>query len=229
MAIKTLAVSDELYRYMTQVSLRETDVMKRLRDETYTMPSLDLQSAPEQSQLMAFFLKVLGAKRVIEIGVYTGYSTLVMASALPEDGKIVACDMNEEWTSVGRRYWEEAGVADKIDLHLGPALETLDELIADPSQHGAYDFAYIDADKGGYRGYAEACLQLVRDGGLVMLDNVLWSGLVADPGDDSDDTEALRDVNQWLYEQAPGRYDLSLVPIGDGLTLLRRFQAPGGG
>ena len=121
MAIKTLAVSDELYQYMTQVSLRETDVMKRLRDETYTMPSLDLQSAPEQSQLMAFFLKVLGAKRVIEIGVYTGYSTLVMATALPKDGKIVACDMSEQWTSVGRRFWKEAGVADKIfdSLYIG--------------------------------------------------------------------------------------------------------------
>jgi predicted O-methyltransferase YrrM len=220
MAIKTLAVSDELYRYMTQVSLRETDVMKRLRDETYTMPSLDLQSAPEQSQLMAFFLKVLGAKRVIEIGVYTGYSTLVMASALPEDGKIVACDMNEEWTSVGRRYWEEAGVADKIDLHLGPALETLDELIADPSQHGAYDFAYIDADKDNNPNYIERCYKLLRHGGVIAIDNIFAEDRIHKPELTGGSLATVRKMNQDLL--IDDRFDLTLIPIGDGMTFLRK-------
>ncbi len=220
MAIQTLPMSDELYQYMIDVSLRETDLMKQLRDETYEMSSRELQSAPEQSQLMAFFLKVLGAKKVIEIGVYTGYTTLALALALPEDGKVVACDVHDEWTSIGKRYWEQSGVADKVDLRLGSALDTLAELTADPAERGTYDFAYIDADKQNNINYIEHCLKLLRTGGVIAIDNIFASGGVIDDSVQGESIETVRTMNRNLLTD--DRVDLTLIPIGDGMTFLRK-------
>jgi len=221
MSSASIGLDQRLQDYLLAVSLREPEICARLRERTRAMPDGMMISSPEQVQLLELLCKMLDARRGLEVGTFTGYTSLRLALALPEL-RLTCCDVSEEFTAIARDHWREAGVGERIDLRLGPAQRTLDGLLADGGA-GGYDFAYIDADKGGYRGYAEACLQLVRDGGLVMLDNVLWSGLVADPGDDSDDTEALRDVNQWLYAQAPGRFDLSLIPIGDGLTLLRKI------
>ena len=220
MAIKTISVDDDLYKYMIDVSLRETDEMLRLRNETYALSSRDLASAPEQSQMMAFMLKVLNAKRVIEIGVYTGYSTLAMALALPEDGKVVACDRNDEWTSIGRRYWKEAGVDGTIDLRLGPTLDTLKALSEDSREHGLYDFAYIDADKENNPNYIELLLPLLRTGGVISIDNIFAEGRVIDPEVQGESITVVRQMNRDLLEDV--RFDLSLVPIGDGMTYLRK-------
>lgn len=220
MAIQTIAVDDELYKYMIEVSLRETDVMKRLRKETYSMPSRDLSSAPEQSQLMAFMLKVMGAQRVIEIGVYTGYTTLALALALPEDGQIVACDVSDEWTAIGRRYWQEAGVDHKIALRLGSALDTLNEMTADPSELGSYDFAYIDADKHNNLNYIEQCRKLLRSGGVIAIDNIFAEGRIIDHDHQGESITTVRRMNRQLLDD--DRFDLTLVPIGDGMTFLRK-------
>lgn len=220
MAIQTIAVDNDLYKYMIEVSLREPDVMKRLRDETYALASRDLASAPEQSQLMAFLLKLMGAKRAIEIGVYTGYSTLAMALALPEDGKLVACDVDDEWTSIGVRYWKEAGVDNRINLRLGSALETLTKMIADPGELGIYDFAYIDADKQNNLNYIEACTKLLRTGGLIAIDNIFAEGRIIDDSVQGESIETVREMNRRLLVDE--RFDLSLVPIGDGMTFLRK-------
>ena len=221
MSSASIGLDQRLQEYLLAVSLHEPDICARLRERTRAMPDGNMISSPEQVQLLELLGGLLGAKRGLEIGTFTGYTALRLTLGLPEL-RMTCCDLSEEYTAIARDYWREAGVDERIDLRLGPAQQSLDELLAGGAA-GSFDFAYIDADKGGYRNYAEVCLQLVRGGGLVMLDNVLWNGLVADPGDDSDDTEALRDVNQWLYQQAPGRYDLSLVPIGDGLTLLRKL------
>jgi predicted O-methyltransferase YrrM len=165
--------------------------------------------------------RLQGASNGIEIGTFTGYTSLRLTLGMPAL-QMTCCDVSEEFTNIAREHWQNAGVADRIDLRLAPAQQTLQGMIAD-GQQGQFDFAYIDADKSGYRGYVESCLQLVRSGGLITIDNVLWSGSVADPEDQSEDTVALRELNAWLYQQAPGRFDLSLVPIGDGLTLLRKF------
>ena len=220
MSFASIGLDQQLQDYLLAVSLREPDICARLRERTLAMPESMMISSPEQVQLLELLCRMLGAERGLEIGTFTGYTTLRLTLGLPRL-RMTCCDVSEEFTAIARDYWREAGVDERIDLRLGPARQSLDELL-DGGAAGSYDFAYIDADKGGYRGYAEACLQLVRAGGLVMLDNVLWDGLVADPADDGDDTRALRDVNRWLHEQAPGRYDLSLVPIGDGLTLLRK-------
>ena len=220
MSFASIGLDQQLQDYLLAVSLREPDICARLRERTLAMPESMMISSPEQVQLLELLCRMLGAERSLEIGTFTGYTTLRLTLGLPRL-RMTCCDVSEEFTAIARDYWREAGVDERIDLRLGPARQSLDELL-DGGAAGSYDFAYIDADKGGYRGYAEACLQLVRAGGLVMLDNVLWDGLVADPADDGDDTRALRDVNRWLHEQAPGRYDLSLVPIGDGLTLLRK-------
>jgi len=222
MSSASIGLDQRLQDYLLAVSLREPGICARLRERTRAMPEAMMISSPEQVQLLELLCRMLGATRGLEIGTFTGYTTLRLTLGLP-GLRMTCCDLSEDFTAIARDYWREADVIERIDLRLGPAQRSLDELLAGGAA-GSYDFAYIDADKGGYRGYAEACLQLVRGGGLVMLDNVLWSGLVADPGDDSDDTEALRDVNQWLYAQAPGRFDLSLIPIGDGLTLLRKFS-----
>ena len=180
MSSRRLVVTDDVHQYIIDHSLREPEVLARLRAETSRHPHALMQIGPEQGQLMALLAKSINAKRCIEIGVFTGYSALVVALALPDAGKIIACDVNEEWTSIGRRYWKEAGVDHKIDLRLQPALQTLDSLIV-AGESGTYDYAFIDADKPNYDAYYERVLQLLRPGGLMVIDNVLWSGRVADP------------------------------------------------
>lgn len=218
MSNRSLGLDDTLYDYLLAHSLREHPEQIALREATRSHPRAGMQISPEQGQFMALLVKLLGACHTLEIGVFTGYSALSVALALPEDGRILACDVSEEYTSVGRPYWKRAGVAHKIDLRLAPALQTLDvELAAGAS--GRYDFAFIDADKTGYANYYERCLQLLRQGGLIAIDNVLWSGAVAQPARD-DDTRALQALNQRLHHDE--RIDLSMLPVGDGLTLARK-------
>lgn len=219
MSRRTLAMTDELYDYVLVASLREPAPLRRLREETARLPRAQMQLAPEQGQLLAFIARTIGARRTLEIGVFTGYSALWVALALPPDGRIVACDVSEEWTAVARRYWAAAGVAEKIDLRIAPALETLDHLIAG-GEAGSFDFALIDADKETYPAYYERCLRLLRPGGVIAIDNVLRDGRVADPADRRADTTAMRAFNARLHEDA--RVDLTLLPIGDGLTLARK-------
>ncbi len=219
MSQSTLHLPDTLHDYLLDRSLREPPLLGRLREETGAMEQASMQIAPEQGQLLALLVELLGARRALEVGTFTGYSSLVVALALPEEGRLVACDVSEEWTAVARRYWEEAGVAHKIDLRLAPAVQTLDELLR-AGEEGSFDFAFIDADKRSYRAYYERALRLLRPGGLVAVDNTLWSGRVADPEVVDDDTVALRAFNAELHEDE--RVTLSLVPIGDGLTLARK-------
>ena len=219
MSSRTIVLNDALYEYLLSVSLREPDVLCRLREETAKMPQHNMQISPEQGQFMALLVELTGARKCLEVGTFTGYSTLSLALALPEDGQIVACDISEEFTSRAKPYWQEAGVAGKIDLRLGPALETLDALIAD-GESGAFDFAFIDADKVNYQGYFQRALDLIRRGGLILVDNVLWSGAVVDPARDDEDTEAIRAFNAALTNDP--RISLSMLPIGDGLTLARK-------
>ena len=216
MSKQTLGLEQNLYDYLLSVSLREPTILTQLRQETAQMPRSIMQISPEQGQFMALLVKLIGAKKTLEVGVFTGYSSLVVALALPADGKIVACDVSEEYTSVARRYWQDAGVADKIDLHIAPALETLDNLLT-TGEAGTFDFAFIDADKSNYDNYYEQCLELIRPGGLIAIDNVLWSGKVADTEIQDNQTNKIRDLNRKLHEDS--RITLSLVPIADGLTL----------
>jgi predicted O-methyltransferase YrrM len=201
--------------YVLAVGTRESAVQARLRAETQAMAKAGMQIGADQGQFLDFLVRLLGARRVLEIGTFTGYSALAMARALPADGHLHACDVDREWTDIGRRYWAEAGVADKITLHLGPALDTLAGFAPD-----SFDLAFIDADKPNYDGYYEACLALVRPGGVIALDNMLWSGGVADMTDMHPSTLALRALNAKI--QADERVDMTLLPIGDGLTLARR-------
>ena len=212
---KTLGLEGQVYDYFLSASLRDSAILSQLREETAKHPYGVMQIAPEQGQFMALLVQLLGAKKTLEVGVFTGYSALCVALALPKDGKVIACDISEEYTSVGRRYWIAAGVADKIDLRIAPALETLDRLLV--GEAGTFDFAFIDADKGNYEGYYERSLQLIRPGGLIAIDNVLWGGRVADPQVQDDSTQAIREFNQKLHDDE--RVSLSLVPIADGLTL----------
>jgi len=221
MTNKTLSMNDALYEYLLSVSLRETEVLRRLRAETATDTMARMQSAPEQGQFMALLVQLIGARRCLEVGVYTGYSALWVAQALPPDGRIVACDTSEEWTSIARRYWAEAGVAGRIDLRLAPALATLQGLI-DAGQAGSFDFAFIDADKENYANYYEAVLQLLRPGGLMAIDNTLWSGDVADPDKQDADTRAIRELNRQVH--ADERVAMSLLPVADGLTLALKCE-----
>lgn len=215
----SLGLGDELYDYLLKVSLREANVLRRLREETAAMPRSIMQISPDQGQFMALLVELMGATRCIEVGVFTGYSSLAVALALPSEGRITACDISEEYTAVARRYWAEAGVAHKIDLRLAPALETLDGLISDGAT-GTYDFAFIDAEKTEYADYYERLLTLLRPGGLILIDNVLWSGRVADAEIDSDDTVAIRAFNEKLM--ADERVSLSMLALADGLTLARK-------
>ena len=219
MSKRSISLTDSLYDYLLSVSLREPDLLLRLREETAADPAANMQISPEQGQFMGLLARLMGARRCLEIGVFTGYSSLAIALALPDDGRIVACDVSEKWTSVARRYWAAAGVAQKIDLRLATAMDTLDRLIA-AGEAGTFDFAFIDADKENYVGYYERALQLLRPGGLVVADNTLWSGRVADPENAEADTVALRHFNELLHGDS--RVDLSLVPIGDGLSLARK-------
>ncbi len=219
MSNRTITVDDRLYDYLCEVSLRETELMRRLREETSAMPNAGMQISPEQGQFLALLVRLIGAERIVEVGTFTGYSALCMASVLPPTGGLIACDVNAEWTAIASRYWAEAGIGDRIDLRLAPALDTLDDLIAG-GDAGRFDFGFIDADKENYQGYFERVLALLRAGGLVAIDNVLWGGSVANPTKQDKDTGAIRAFNNALHGDA--RVDLSLVPIGDGLTLARK-------
>ncbi|MEA5444904.1 class I SAM-dependent methyltransferase [Gammaproteobacteria bacterium AB-CW1] len=223
MSNRTTPLDPRLHEYLLGVSLREPAPMRALREETARLPEHNMQIAPEQGQFMQMLLRLMGARRCIEIGTFTGYSTLAMALALPEDGRVLACDLSREWTDVGRGHWRQAGVEERIDLRLGPALETLTGLLEDEEEGRAiWDFAFIDADKTAYGDYFECCLRLLRPGGLIAVDNTLWDGKVADPAVDDADTRAIRQFNESLL--ADDRVDISLVPIGDGLTLARKRQ-----
>jgi predicted O-methyltransferase YrrM len=207
---------EDVLNYLRSMSLREPPILRHLREQIAQGPDPRLAIPPEHAQFLALLLQLMGARHVIEVGVFMGYSSLAMALALPEDGRIIACDVSEEYTAVARRYWHEAGVDHMIHLRLAPALETLHELLAKGGQ-GRFDFVFIDADKTNYEGYYECALELLRPGGLIMADNTLWSGRVADPQDTSPDTRALRAFNEKLHGDT--RVALSLVPIGDGVTL----------
>ncbi|MBG1239736.1 class I SAM-dependent methyltransferase [Nostoc sp. NZL] len=213
---QSIGLDNQLYNYLLSVSLREPEILLKLRQETASHPRSGMQISPEQGQFMRLLVQLIGAKRTLEVGVFTGYSSLSVALALPDDGKIIAADVSEEFTAIARRYWQEAGVADKIDLRLAPALETLDQLLA-TGQAETFDFAFIDADKENYDGYYERSLQLVRPGGLIAIDNVLWSGQVAQEQNQDESTQAIRALNEKLHHDE--RVTLSLVPIADGLTL----------
>lgn len=219
MTRRTLLLTDELYDYLLSISLREPEVLRRLREETAAHAKAEMQISPEQGQFMAFLIRLIDARRTLELGVFTGYSALSTALALPPDGELVACEIDEEYAAVARGWWEEAGVDLKIDLRLGPALETLDGLLAG-GEDDAFDFAFVDADKNGYLDYYERCLRLVRPGGLILFDNTLWGGEVADPRATDEATESLRAFNAHLHRDE--RIDLSLLPLSDGLTLARR-------
>lgn len=218
MSSRTLAIDDHLYRYLVDHSAREHPAQAGLREATQSHPYAGMQIGPDQAQFMALLVKLMGARRTIEIGTFTGYSALAVALALPEDGRVLACDVSDEFTRVGRPFWSQAGVEHKIELVLAPALQTLDARLA-AGEAGAYDFAFIDADKVNYDGYYERCLQLVRIGGLIAFDNTLWGGAVAKPAN-SPDTAALQALNSKLHHDE--RIDLALLTVGDGLTLARR-------
>jgi predicted O-methyltransferase YrrM len=222
MSGSSLGLSDALQQYLIDVSLHEPEVCRRLRRQTLSLPEAKMRSSPEQVQLLLFMLKMLGATSGLEVGTFTGYTSLRLTLGIPELN-MICCDVNEEFTAIADGYWREAGVADRIDLRLSPALDTLDALV-EKGASATFDFAYVDADKTSYRAYVERCVTLVRPGGLIAIDNTLWSGAVADPADQSADTLALRRLNTWLYSRDDPPYDLSLVPIGDGLTLLRKKQ-----
>jgi len=215
---RTLDLDDTLIDYVQAQSLREHRAQVALRAATARHPAAGMQISPEQGQFMALLARLIGARRTIEIGVFTGYSALTIALALPDDGRVLACDVSDEYTRVGRPHWEAAGVAHKIDLRLAPALETLDAQLAEGLSDG-FDFAFIDADKTGYDAYYERCLRLVRRGGLIAIDNVLWGGEVA-RASRSEDTRALQALNAKLLHDE--RIDLSMLTIGDGLTLARK-------
>lgn len=218
MSRRTIDLDDTLYQYLLDHSLREHPEQTALREVTARHPHGGMQISPEQGQFMTLLVKLIGARRTIEIGTFTGYSALTVALALPSDGKILACDVSDEYTSVGKPYWQRAGVANRIELVIAPAVQTLDARIA-AGETGSYDFAFIDADKEGYDAYYERCLRLVRQGGLIAFDNTLWSGAVARPARD-DDTGALQALNDKLHRDE--RIDMAMLPIGDGLTLARR-------
>ena len=216
-------MTDRLYDYLLDASLRELPIQKTLRDVTEDMPGASMQISPDQGQFMALIARMIGARRAIEVGTFTGYSALAVALAMPPDGRLVCCDLNAETTSVARRFWTEAGVADKIDLRIAPALKTLDALLAEggPGKGaGQYDMMFIDADKTGYDAYYERGLQLLRAGGVMLIDNVLWGGSVADPKDRDASTEAIRALNVKIRDDK--RVDQTLLTIGDGLTVVRK-------
>ncbi len=220
MSNRSIGLDDRLYQYVLDVSLRESPVLAALRQAMRDHPRVNMQIAPEQGQFMAWLVALMGARRTIEVGVFTGYSALAVAEVLPADGRLVACDVSEEYTTIARDFWRRAGVDDRIDLQLRPAAETLDALL-EAGEEGRFDFAFIDADKPGYPGYYAQCLKLLRVGGVIAVDNVLWHGDVADPDRDDEDTRAIRAFNTMLRDDS--RVAISLVPIGDGLLLARKL------
>ena len=219
MTNRTLNLDDALYAYLLEVSLRETPLLKRLRDETALLANAQWQIAPEQGQFMALLVKLTGARRLLEVGTFTGYSALCMAAALPEDGRLICCDIPGDYNAMAERYWREAGLAGRIEQRLAPALKTLAALEGD-GLAGSFDLIFIDADKANYPAYFEHALRLLRQGGLILFDNTLWSGRVLEPSPDSADTRAIQALNLALRDDA--RIDLSLLPLGDGLSLCRK-------
>ena len=222
MSNRTIQLDDRTYEYLLAHSLREAPALARLRAETASHPKVNMQIAPEQGQFMQMLVRLTGARRAIEVGVFTGYSSLAVMLAMPKDARLLALDVSEEFTAIARRHWQAAGVADRIELVIAPARDTLDARIA-AGESGRYDFAFIDADKGGYLAYYERLMKLVRPGGLIAVDNTLWSGEVADPENRDSDTVALREFNDVLHKDT--RIDLTLLPVGDGLTLARIREA----
>lgn len=218
MSNRTLTLDDRTYQYLIAHSLREDPRLAALRAETASHPKVNMQIAPEQGQFMHMLVRLTGARRAIEVGVFTGYSSLAVMLAMPQDGRLLALDVSEEYTSVARRHWQAAGVAERVELVIAPAKDTLDARIA-MGESGRYDFAFIDADKTGYLAYYERLLKLVRPGGLIVVDNTLWGGEVANPENREADTRALREFNDALHRDA--RVDLALLPIADGITLAR--------
>lgn len=219
MTNRTLSLDDSLYQYLLDVSLRESPLLKRLREETAQLPVAHWQIAPEQGQFMALLVQISGARKILEIGTFTGYSALCMAQAMPADGRLVCCDLPGEYNAIAERYWYEAGVGERIELRLAPALETLNALER-AGEVESFDLIFIDADKANYPVYLEHALALVRSGGLILFDNVLWSGRVLEQSPDSQDTRAIQSLNRALKRDS--RVDLSLLPLGDGLTLCRK-------
>lgn len=219
MTNRTLNLDDALYRYLLDVSLRETSLQKRLREETAALPVAQWQIAPEQGQFMALLVQLTGARQLLEIGTFTGYSALSMAQVLPADGHLLCCDIDQQYTAIARRYWEEAGVSGRIELRLAPAMETLGALVRE-GKAGSYDLIFVDADKGNYPAYLEHALILARPGGLILFDNTLWSGRVLESSPDTADTRAIQSLNKRL--KLDQRVDISLLPLGDGLTLCRK-------
>ena len=215
----SITLDEPLYDYLLSVSLRDCDIKKKLREDTNKLEMGMMQISADQGQFMAMLVKLISAKSIIEIGTFTGYSALCMAESLPDDGYIVACDVSTEWTDTAKPYWKKAGVEKKINLRIAPAIETLNQLI-DEGKTGCFDFAFIDADKVNQLKYYELCLQLLKPGGLLCIDNTLWGGSVIDPGINDENTVAIREFNNFVYKD--NRVDISLVPIGDGLTLARK-------
>ena len=218
MSSRSIGLSEDLHAYLLGVGVREPEVLQRLREETATLPTANMQIAPEEGATLAMLVRLLGARRVLEVGTFTGYSSTAMALALPPDGRILCCDVSREWTDIARRAWADAGVADRVELHLAPAMDTLNGLLA-AGEAGTFDLAFIDADKGNYGNYYEAALRLVRHGGLIAIDNVLWSGRVADPSVSDEDTDAIRALNARIATDE--RVDVAMLPVADGLTLAR--------
>ena len=219
MTRKSINLSDEVYNYLLSVSLKEANILQRLREETASQHYPDMQISPDQGQFMALLIKLLNVKKIIEIGVFTGYSSLCMAMALPDDGKLIACDINEETSAIAKRYWKEAGVDRKIELRLAPATKTMDSLL-DLGESGTFDFIFIDAHKPEYKDYFERALKLLRQGAVIAVDNVLWNGNPADPKEMDEDTIAIREFNEFVFNDT--RVDISLLSIADGLTLARK-------
>ena len=219
MSRSSLRIDEGLDAYLTTLLPEEPAVLVRLREETSRLEFAGMQIGWDQARFMTFLLSCLGARNTIEVGVFTGYSTLITALALPDAGRVIACDINREWTAIALKYWREAGVDDKIDLQISPARDTLDRVLADGNEE-SFDFAFVDADKTGYDGYYERCLALLRPGGVVMIDNALWGGSVADSADSSDDTNAIRALNQKISRDP--RVEAYLAPVGDGVHLARK-------
>lgn len=217
-------IETHIYDYILANSLRDRAVFRRLRQETQAMPMGGMQISPDQGQFMGLLVELIDAKRIVEVGTFTGYSSLALALALPADGRLIACDVSAEFTRVAQRYWQEAGVADKIELRLGPAVGTLDRMLA-AGESGCFDLAFIDADKENYDAYYERCLQLLRPGGLILIDNVLWGGRPADASVQDESTAAIRALNAKIC--ADERVTASLLSIGDGLTLARKRSGGG--
>jgi predicted O-methyltransferase YrrM len=219
MANRTIALTDRLHDYLVDVSVREPPLLRELREETAKLPMAMMQISAEQGQFMRLLVELIGARRAVEVGTFTGYSALCVAEAMGPQGRLVCCDVSPDYTAVARRYWARAGLTERIDLRLGPAVATLDQLLAEGAA-GTIDFVFIDANKPDYDAYFERALRLLRPGGLIAIDNVLWGGTVADPTADDEDTNAIRALNRKLATDE--RVSLSLVPIGDGLTLARK-------